>query len=127
MRSAREPPVPISIPSHIELIWWHNERLAIRPRREFLRGTCLVERGNGPSALLPSGLPDAVGSLHHTISELKYPAYRYPCPTLQVQPYDCPRMARGQGGSLHLPLYDSFIRYSMPVYPGAIQARLPAP
>src|ERR1039457_4869734 len=33
----------------------------------------------------------------------QYPAYRYPCPTLQVQPHDCPRMARGQGGSLFLP------------------------
>src|SRR5579863_4708335 len=26
----------------------------------------------------------------------------YPCPTLQVQPHDCPRMARGQDGSLLL-------------------------
>src|ERR1017187_6853213 len=33
----------------------------------------------------------------------QYPAYRYPCPTLQVQPYDGPCMARGQGGSLVLP------------------------
>src|SRR6516225_5600881 len=24
----------------------------------------------------------------------------YPCPTLRVQPHDCPRMARGQDGSL---------------------------
>src|SRR3984893_12578388 len=33
----------------------------------------------------------------------QYPAYRYPCPTLQVQPRDCPHMVRGQGGSLRLP------------------------
>src|SRR6516225_5260612 len=32
-----------------------------------------------------------------------YPAYRYPCPTLRVRPYDRPHMARGQGGSLRLP------------------------
>ena len=34
----------------------------------------------------------------------QYPARICPCPTLQVQPYDCPRMARGQDG-----------RYSFPV------------
>src|SRR5437764_5020382 len=33
----------------------------------------------------------------------QYPACRYPCPTLQVQHCCCPRMARGQGGSLFLP------------------------
>ena len=31
-----------------------------------------------------------------------YPACVYPCPTLRVQPHDCPRMARGQDGSLRL-------------------------
>src|ERR1019366_9732652 len=34
----------------------------------------------------------------------QYPAYRYPCPTLQVQPHDCPRMARARAA-----------RYSFPV------------
>src|SRR6516165_7212633 len=32
----------------------------------------------------------------------QYPAYRYPCPTLQVRPYDRPRMAWGQDDSLDL-------------------------
>src|SRR6516165_3542627 len=32
----------------------------------------------------------------------QYPAYRYPCPTLQVRPYGRPRMARGQDDSLDL-------------------------
>jgi len=32
----------------------------------------------------------------------QYPACIYPCPTLRVQPHDCPRMARGQDGSLRL-------------------------
>ena len=35
-----------------------------------------------------------------------YPAYKFPCPTLQVQPYDYPHMARGQSGSLFPSLYD---------------------
>src|SRR6266481_3680166 len=30
----------------------------------------------------------------------QYPAYIYPCPTLQVRPLDRPRMARGQSGLL---------------------------
>jgi hypothetical protein len=34
--------------------------------------------------------------------EARYPAYKYPCPTLQVQPRGCPHMARGQSGSLLL-------------------------
>ena len=53
----------------------------------------------------------------------QYPACIYPCPTLQVQPLDRPRMARGQTGSLFLSLYDSFIHYSTPVYPDANQSR----
>src|SRR5207249_1385115 len=32
----------------------------------------------------------------------QYPAYRYPCPTLQVRRYRRPHMARGQSGSLLL-------------------------
>ena len=52
----------------------------------------------------------------------QYPAYIYPCPTLQVRPLDRPRMARGQSGLLRLSLYDSFIHYSTPVYPDAIPA-----
>jgi hypothetical protein len=54
-------------------------------------------------ALLPSLLSDAVSPLHHTISELNTQPTDTPCPTLQVQPPDYPRMARGQGGSLLLP------------------------
>jgi hypothetical protein len=49
------------------------------------------------------------------------------CPTLQVQPHDRPRMARGQSGSLLLSLYVSFIHYFTPVYPDAIHARVRAP
>jgi hypothetical protein len=48
---------------------------------------------------------------------------RMPCPTLPVQPRDCPHMAR-QSGSLFLSLYDSFIHYFTPVYPDAIHARV---
>jgi hypothetical protein len=44
---------------------------------------------------------------HHGLPETfdfgaQYPAYRYPCPTLQVQPYGYPHMARGQDDSLYL-------------------------
>jgi len=56
-----------------------------------------------------------------------YPACICPCPTLQVQPHDCPHMARGQSGSLFLSLYDSFIHYFTPVYPDAIHAGVRAP
>ena len=52
----------------------------------------------------------------------QYPAYRYPCPTLQVQPYDCPRMARGQGGSLLLPCTTLSFATPCRFYPGAIQS-----
>src|SRR5215831_19336686 len=48
-------------------------------------------------------LGDTMGFLKRVISELNIPACRYPCPTLQAQPYDCSHMARGQGGSLFLP------------------------
>jgi len=51
----------------------------------------------------------------------QYPAYRYPCPTLQVQPYDCPHMARGQGGSLFLPCTTLSFATPCRFYPGAIQ------
>ena len=39
---------------------------------------------------------------HIPVFGAQYPACIYPCPTLQVQPHDCPRMARGQDGSLRL-------------------------
>jgi len=43
-------------------------------------------------------------------------------PSSQVQPHDCPHMARGQSGSLFLSLYDSLIHCFTPVYPDAIHS-----
>ena len=44
-----------------------------------------------------------------------------PCPTLPVQPYDCPHMVGARLVRYSFLLYDSFIHYSTPVYPDAIQ------
>jgi hypothetical protein len=44
-----------------------------------------------------------------------------PSPTLQVQPYDCPHMVGARMVRYSFLLYDSFIHYSTPVYPDAIQ------
>ena len=95
-------------------------------RMEFLCMRGLDWQGQSRSRVaplvVPFGLPDAVGSLKRGISG-NHPAYRCPCPTLQVQ-CDCPHMARGQGGSLFF-LYDSCILLHAGLS-GAIQAnRLP--
>src|SRR5215813_11890882 len=55
----------------------------------------------------------------------RYPAYRYPCPTLREQPCGCPRMARGQSGSLHLPCTTLSFATPCRFNPGA--NRLPHP
>jgi len=63
----------------------------------------------GPSArsrlprtsVLPSEGPTSLASWI-THFKAQYPAYRYPCPTLQVRRCRRPHMARGQSGSLLL-------------------------
>ncbi|MCX6626075.1 MAG: AAA family ATPase, partial [Candidatus Solibacter sp.] len=45
--------------------------------------------------------------------------HRYPRPTLQSTPRDVDRKIKGQDGFASPFLYDFFIRYNMPVYPGA--------
>ena len=88
------------------------------------QGLSVLARPEGTRFLCMRGVFDSAGSAAHsrflctavwpsdgltpwaswiTVFGAQYPAYRYPCPTLQVQPHDCPRMARGQGGSLFLP------------------------
>src|ERR1022692_2304709 len=88
------------------------------------QGLSVLARPEGTRFLCMRGVFDSAGSAAHSrflctavwpfdgltpwaswITDFgaQYPAYRYPCPTLQVQPHDCPRMARGQGGSLFLP------------------------
>jgi len=47
------------------------------------------------------------------------PSLHIPLSTLRLRSCGRPRMTRGQDGSLLLFLYDSFIHYSMPVYPDA--------
>ena len=54
------------------------------------------------------------------ISELNTPPTYTPVQRFKCSLTACPRMARGQVGSLVLFLYDSFIHYSRPVYPDAI-------
>jgi hypothetical protein len=52
---------------------------------------------------------------HHRLEPLqRFHVWRVP-----AQSCGRPRMTRGQDGSLLLFLYDSFIHYSMPVYPDA--------
>src|SRR5437016_9877717 len=60
------------------------------PRESEERGKTVTDQpGNNltrtPRISRPVTLPD-FGA--------QYPAYSYPCPTLQVHPYDCPPMAR---------------------------------
>lgn len=57
------------------------------------------------------------------ISELNTPPTYTPVRRFKCSLAACPRMARGQVGSLVLFLYEIFIHYSMPVYPDAIPAR----
>ena len=51
------------------------------------------------------------------------PSLHIPLSTLRLRSCGRPRMTRGQDGSLLLFLYDSFIHYSMPVYPDARRGR----
>ena len=53
-----------------------------------------------PPCCLPVGVTPSAPRI--PVFGAQYPACIYPCPTLQVQPRDCPRMARGQDGSLRL-------------------------
>jgi len=96
-------------------------------RMEFLRMLGVFDsagraaaRGCRATALVAFLQSDAVGSPHHLISSLNTQPTDTPVQRFKVQPYDCPRMARGQWFATPS-LYDSFIRYSMPVHPGAIQ------
>ena len=63
-----------------------------------------MARGRGGSLRLPrTTLSFATPSRFiPALSGAHYPACIYPYPTLRVQPHDCPRMARGQDGSLRL-------------------------
>ena len=58
------------------------------------------------------------------ISEFITPPTYTPVQRFKCSLAACPRMARGQVGSLVLFLYETFIHCSMPVYPDAIPARL---
>jgi hypothetical protein len=101
-------------------------------------GLPVLARPEGTRFLCMLGVSDSAGSPAHsrfscavawpsdgltpwaswnTVFGAQYPAYRYPCPTLQVQPRDCPHMARGQGDSLFLPCTTLAFRYSMPFIP----------
>src|SRR6266853_1107458 len=62
---------------------------------------------------------DRGAPLFKRFSKLNSPAHRYPRPTLRSTPRDGDRKIRGQDGFASPFLYDSFIRYNMPVYPGA--------
>src|SRR5438128_7373996 len=66
-----------------------------------LRGTAPHSRYRD-CAMLPSERVDTVGFPKRPDYGAQYPAYRYPCPTLQVRRYRRPHMARGQSGSLRL-------------------------
>jgi hypothetical protein len=71
----------------------------------------LIAFSSRPAAVLPSVPPDAVGTLHHSISERN------------TQPTDTP-VQRFEGSLATAPAWlgARVVRYSIPVYPGAIQA-----
>src|SRR5580692_5596938 len=76
------------------------------------------------TVLLPSGLPDAVGSPHRKISEL-HTRPTAPLSNASSAALRLPSHGSGPGWFAMLSLYDSFIRYSMSVYPGAIWQNCP--
>ena len=91
---------------------WRSYRSSPRPRhaRVFACARCL-----------PSGPPDAVGSPQRGISELNtQPAD--PLSNASLAASRPPSHGSGPGWFAIPSPYHSFIRYSMPVYPGAIQA-----
>ena len=65
-----------------------------------LRGDAVHLRYRTPPCCLPGGVTPSASRI--SVFGAQYPACIYPCPTLQVQPHGCPRMARGQDGSLRL-------------------------
>ena len=65
-----------------------------------LRRDVTHSRYRTPPYCLPVGVTPSAP--HIPVFGAQWPACIYPSPTLQVQPHDCPRMARGQDGSLHL-------------------------
>src|SRR5215469_2269840 len=76
------------------------------------------------AAVLPSGFLTPWAPRNKDF-EVQCPAYRYPYPTLQVQPYSCTRMARGQSGSLDLLCTALSSATPSRFYPGANQKLLP--
>ncbi len=71
-----------------------------------------------PARMWPSPSVHRVGT-PDCVFEAQYPAHRCLCLRFALLPRDRPRKTRGQDGSLLLSCRDSFILYSMPVYPGA--------
>ena len=65
-----------------------------------LRRVATHSRYRTPPCCLPVGVTPSAP--HISVFGAQFPACIYPCPTLQVQPHDCPRMARGQDGPLLL-------------------------
>jgi hypothetical protein len=65
-----------------------------------LGGAAAHLRYRTPPCCLPVGVTPSAPRI--PVFGAQYPACIYSCPTLQVQPHDCPRMTRGQDGSLRL-------------------------
>lgn len=65
-----------------------------------LRRAAAHSRYRAPPYCLPIRLTSSAPRI--AVFGARYPACIYPFPTLQVQPHDCPRMVRGQVGSLFL-------------------------
>ena len=73
-------------------------------------------------ALLPSVLSDAVGSPQHRFRS-SIPSLPIPLSNASETASRPPPHGSGPGWFATPSLYDSFIRYSLPVYPGAIRTR----
>src|SRR5919106_6154145 len=65
-----------------------------------LRRVAAHLRYRTPPCCLPVGVTPSAPRI--PVFGAQHPACIYPCPMLRVQPHDCPRMARGQDGSLRL-------------------------
>jgi hypothetical protein len=78
------------------------------------------------TTVLPSVLADAVGTLHSRFRS-SIPSLHIPLSNASSAASRLPSHGSGPGWFATPFLYDSFIHYSTPVYPDAIQPRLAAP
>ena len=95
-----------------------------------LRSVCDALALCSRATVLPSGLPDTVGASGFGFFGAHYfgiPSLHMPLPNASARSLPPPSHGSRSGWFATPFLYDSFIHYFTPVYPDAIQARMPTP